>query len=220
MALQNIKAVVFDLDGTLLDTINDIAFSLNDMLWHFGYRTLDRKSVIGLINHGAKALVKNSFPERISQEKFDQAYDYYFNSYAKNPCDKTVLYDGIGEILLDCKSAGYKVGVCTNKQAGKTLQLCKNKFNGFNFDFIIGVEEGIAPKPDPTAILNKLAELGINPNEAVMVGDGDTDVKTAINAKMQSVAVLWGYRDRERLESVGATVFAKDCKQLKELLIG
>ncbi len=213
------KAVVFDLDGTLLDTIDDITLSLNDMLSHFGYPTVDRKRVISIINHGAKSLVQNSFPNPISQAEFDVCFEYYLTSYANNPCDKTVLYDGIYQLICDLKEAGYKVCVATNKQASKTYQLCKEKFNGFKFDYVLGVSEGVVPKPDPTAILSFLDGLNVKPENAILVGDGDTDVKTAINAKMSSVAVLWGYRSKEQLSQAGAKVFASNVNQLRNILL-
>ncbi len=219
LSKSNLKAVVFDLDGTLLDTIDDITLSLNDMLSHFGYPTIDRDKTISIINHGAKSLVRNSFPQPISDEQFDVCFDYYLKSYANNTCDKTVLYKGVYDLLLDCKKAGYKVCVATNKQASKTLTLCGEKFNGFEFDYVLGVSDGVVPKPDPTAILSFLSCLGVKPQNAVMVGDGDTDVKTALNANMQSVAVLWGYRTKEQLLEAGAKTFASNAEELRKILL-
>ena len=213
------KAVVFDLDGTLMDTIDDLTLSLNEMLSHFGYPTIYRKKTLSAINNGAKKLVERCLPEKLSEEKFNECFAYYISAYASNNCEKTVVFEGMEDLIYKCQKAGYKVCVATNKQASKTYELCKQKLPKVKFDYILGIQDGVIPKPNPIAILSFLESLGVMPQNAYLVGDGDTDVLTAINGNMKGVAVLWGYRDKQALEKVGATVFAQNAKELEQILL-
>ena len=212
------KAVVLDLDGTLMETIDDIARATNIMLQKFGYRTLDRDGVVKLINYGAKELVKGSLPEEVTEEKLNECYDVYKKTYFDLDCSGTYVYEGMKEFIIACRNAGYKVCVATNKHLSITKRLCQEKLPDFKFDAILGVDEGVIPKPDPTCTLKMLKDLDVDPKNSYFIGDGDTDVLTAINTNTKGIAVLWGYRNKQALEKIGAKVFANTPKDLFDLV--
>ena len=116
------------------------------------------------------------------------------------------------------KNAGYKVCIATNKHLSITKRLCKEKLPNFEFDAILGVEEGVIPKPDPTCTLKMLKEIGVEPQNAYFIGDGDTDVLTAINTGTKGISVLWGYRNKQVLQNLGAKVFAQTPADLFNLI--
>lgn len=212
------KAVVFDLDGTLLDTVQDIHFSLNEVCQRCGYPQITLEHTIKAINTGARQLVKNCLPKEVEGQEFENAFNLYQTIYHNSGYVHTRPFQGIKEVLVACKKAGYKVCVCTNKQISATLQLCKQNFPDFNFDYILGIEDGIIPKPDPTATLNMLKKINVSPENAYFIGDGDTDVLTSINAQTKGISVLWGYRNKQELSNVGAKVFASEPLDLLKII--
>lgn len=212
------KAVVLDLDGTLMDTATDIMLSLNEMLNHYGYRTLDREGTVLRVNNGAKELVKKSLPEEVSEEKLNECYEYYRKIYDNSDCSNTYVYEGMKEFITACKNHGYKVCVATNKQSVKAVELCENVISDFKFDGILGVDNGVAPKPNPESTVKMLNKLNVKPENAYFIGDGETDVLTAINGNMKGICVLWGYRSKEHLMRFGAKVFVETPSDLFKLL--
>lgn len=212
------KAVVLDLDGTLMDTATDIMLSLNAMLARFGYRTLNREETIMRVNNGAKELVRKSLPEEVSEEKLNDCYDFYRYVYDNSDCSNTYVYEGMKEFVTACKNKGYKVCVATNKQSVKAVKLCESVLSDFKFDGILGVDNGVIPKPNPEYTVRMLKTLNVKPENAYFIGDGETDVLTAVNGKMKGISVLWGYRSKEHLSKFGATVFAEKPSDLFKLL--
>ncbi|MBQ3596878.1 MAG: HAD family hydrolase [Clostridia bacterium] len=212
------KAVVLDLDGTLMETIEDIRCALNIMLKKFGYPEITSERARQIINHGAKELVKNAIPEKLSQEKFNECYDEYKKIYFDLDCKKTYVYQGMQEFITACKNAGYKVCIATNKHVSKTKSLCEEKLPDFKFDAILGIDEGVIPKPDPTYTLKMLESLDVNPQDAYFIGDGDTDVVTSLRAGTKGISVLWGYRNQSQLSKVGAKIFAQTPADLLNLI--
>ena len=214
------KAVIFDLDGTIMNTIEDITSAINVTFKHFGYKTITVKDCIKAINRGARQLIKDALlPLVLPEEKFSEVFAFYVKTYSQNPCNLTHLYDGIEDVIIAFKNNGYKVGVVTNKHLSITQQLLKEKLPSVQFDGIIGIDEGIIPKPDPTATLKLLNQIGVEPKNAYLVGDGDTDVLTAINAKVNGIAVLWGYRNKQALQQVGANIFASNPNDLLKIIL-
>ena len=212
------KAVIFDLDGTLLDTIKDIHVSINTLAERFGYPQITIEQTTKAINTGARELIKKCLPKNVEGEEFENAFETYKSIYQNSGYVHTCPFTGIKEVLVACKRAGYKVCVCTNKQISATVQLCKQKFPDFTFDYILGIDDGIIPKPDPTATLEMLKKINVSPKDAYFIGDGDTDVLTSINANIKGISVLWGYRNKQELSNVGATVFANSPLDLFKLL--
>lgn len=212
------KAVVFDLDGTLLDTLQDITDNLNIMLKRFGYPKVGLKETRQRIGNGAKNLVIASIPEKLSEDALKERLDCYNKLYTESGSPKTGLFDGIGMLLSDLKSRGFKIAILTNKPHTTTMNVYKEYLAEFSFDAVIGASDSVKHKPDPSATLDILEKLGVRPENAYFVGDGETDVKTSLNAGTKGIAVLWGYRDKAQLAEAGATVFAETPERLVHLI--
>ena len=204
------KAVIFDLDGTILDTLKDIAENINLMLDHFGYKTLADREIMQYIGNGARNLVKRSIKVELAEKELDQKLEYYNRIYTAAPSEKTCVFDGLKDVFANLKARGYKLAVLTNKPQMTTDKICEKYLKNFGFDMIVGQRDGVPIKPNPTSALNILKEFGARPESSYFVGDGETDVMTAINAGINGVAVLWGYREKSQLEAVGATKFAQN----------
>lgn len=215
-----IKLAIFDLDGTLLHTIPDIAENLNIMLEKYGYPTLSEKEVAKRVGNGAKNLVKQSIPITLNEEELKERLDFYNKIYTQSGSKKTALFDGIEELLVSLKEKGIKLAILTNKPQMTTDDVYKTYLQRFGFSKVVGASDTVKCKPDKTATENIIKELSIKKEEVVFIGDGETDVMTAINSGVLGIAVLWGYRDKEDLESAGAKVFAKTPKEVFNLIDG
>ena len=204
----NQKAVIFDLDGTLLDTLNDIADCINAMLNEFGYQPITVKRVRDIIGSGATKLIADALPERVSDEKFIKCIETYNRIYNASGSPKTKLFDGINEVACELKNRGYKLAVLSNKPQLSTDKVREKYLSEIPFDLVVGQSDKIPCKPDPKGALYILEKFGVSSENAYLVGDGETDVLTAINANVKGVAVLWGNRSKEQLIKAGASVFA------------
>ena len=214
-----LKAVLFDLDGTVLDTLPDLNACMNAALAQFSCPPVTMEQTRRFVGNGGLRFAELSLPA----EKRGQAEHFYRDVYCpihvhcKN--EHTMPFAGEAECLAALKAAGMKLAVVTNKSQAAADVLGKTKLAPFGFDAIVGNRDGVPVKPDPTSTLALLRELGVSPAEAAVVGDGDTDVKTAKNAGTRSVSVLWGYRTREELTAAGAEAFASDFAQLQKMLL-
>jgi phosphoglycolate phosphatase len=212
------KAVIFDLDGTLLDTLPDLLENVNLMLEHYGFPKVGREKVRLSIGNGATKLVERVLGDNYDPLCFDEHFKYYSNLYDKSQSLKTDFFEGIPTVLTELKKRGYKLAICTNKPQVPTDNVCEKYFKEFGFEMAVGLTDKVKKKPDPEATLNILEKLGVEKENAYFVGDGDTDVMTAKNAGVKSIAVLWGYRNKEDLEQAGATVFANKPIDLLDLI--
>ena len=203
------KAVIFDLDGTLLDTLDDIADSINGMFNEFGYNAIDRERVRKIIGSGAKRLIADALPERLTDEEFVKRLEAYNRIYNASGSPKTKLFDGIADVVKELKNRGYKLAVLSNKPQHSTDKVAEKYLQGLGFDIIAGQSEKIKCKPDPAGALYILNELGASPENAYLIGDGETDVLAAINAGITGVGALWGNRTKEQLLAVGGKIFAE-----------
>lgn len=214
-----VKAVIFDLDGTVLDTLPDLHACMNEALEKFGCPKISLEETRRYVGHGGLRFAQLSLPE----DRRAQAEHFYKDVYCpvhfscKNALTKT--FAGEADCLAALRAAGIKLAIVTNKSQPAATALGKTLLAPFGFSVIFGNRDGIPVKPDPASTLAVLKELGVSPAEAVFVGDGDTDVQTAANAGMRCVSVLWGYRSREQLVGAGASLFAENFAQLKELLL-
>ncbi len=212
------KAVIFDLDGTLLDTVPDIKDNINIMLKKFGLPLRTKKEICSFVGHGARNLVEQSIGKNSDKVCLDDALSYYNKIYTESNSPKTKLFDGIDEVLKTLKARGYKILILTNKPQETTDIVYEKYLKQYNFDKVVGQRNGIKIKPDKTATLNILKELGVLPENTYFVGDGETDVQTSVNAKTIGIAVLWGYRDKQVLSSFGAKTFADKPLDLLKLI--
>lgn len=197
------KAVIFDLDGTLLDTIEDLKNSVNFALEGCGMpcRTLDE--VRAFVGNGIRNLMRLSVPGGEDDPGFDKAFSAFREHYSKNCCVMTKAYDGIPEMLDRLHSGGVKTAIVSNKAENAVKELSEVFFGGMT---AFGDTEGRARKPAPDSVFAALEEIGVQAEEAVYIGDSDVDIITAENAGMKCISVSWGFKGREFLESHGAKV--------------
>ena len=189
------KAVIFDLDGTLLNTLDDLADSTNYALSRFGYPTRTIEEVRQFVGNGVAKLIERAIPEGKNNPNFEKCLAIFKENYAQNMYNKTAPYNGIIEMLSNLKSKGIKIAVVSNKFDLAVKELCKKYFEGF-IDFAAGENEaqGIKKKPAPDTVISVLNEFNFASEDAVYVGDSDVDIMTAKNSKMPCISVTWGFR--------------------------
>ena len=214
-----VKLIIFDLDGTLCDTMDDLRTAMNGMLTKLGYKTRTRSELLKFINNGAREFVRRSLPKDVQGVEFmvDSALQIYGQEYAKCYCQKTKPFDGIKAMLMELKGAGYKLAVLSNKQDEFAKNIVYSIFDKGLFDYVAG-QTSLPTKPNPASAFNIAKQIGVRPNKCVIVGDSDVDVKTAINAEMQIIGVSWGYRDEETLRSAGALNIATKPSDIIEII--
>ena len=211
-----LKLIIFDLDGTLLNTAEDIRTVLNASLAKFGLPAVSAQRLYAMVGNGARKLVERAVPPQNS-DLIDAVYADYVAAYAAFNGSVAALYDGEEQALGRLSAAGVKFAILTNKPQRSADNVCADKLSRFTFCDVIG--EGRFPlKPDPAAIRYIMEKNGVKEGECVMVGDGETDYLTAKNAGIPCVSALWGYRTQSQLEECGATLFARDFTQLFKIL--
>lgn len=201
------KTVIFDLDGTLLNTLDDLADSTNYALSKFGYPTRTIEEVRQFVGNGVAKLIERAIPDGKNNPNFEKCLAIFKENYAQNMYNKTAPYNGIIEMLSNLKSKGIKIAVVSNKFDLAVKELCKKYFEEF-IDFAAGENEaqGIKKKPAPDTVISVLNEFNFASEDAVYVGDSDVDIMTAKNSKMPCISVTWGFRDENFLLENGATI--------------
>ena len=207
------KAILFDLDGTLTNTSVDIWENVNLTMRKFGYPEITLEEAKLFVGNGAVKLIERSL-KGAKCDNLKEVVDFYNNAYNFCGSPKTFVYEGMLDLLKRLKKEGYILAVISNKPQDGTTEVCKTFFSEVKFDCIFGQREGIKVKPDRECVDMTLKELGITGEEAIFVGDSDVDAMTAINAGVDGICVLWGYRPKERLVEVGAKVFAETADEL------
>ena len=211
------KAIVFDMDGTILDTLDDLAGSVNHSLAVFGYPLRSRDEIRSFLGNGMIRLIHLSVPEGITSEEEEAVLNEHKSYYPLHSSDMTKPYNGIVELLKELKSHGIKTAVVSNKSDSNVKALVDRFFDGL-FDVSIGSREGVARKPAPDMVNMALDLLGVSKDDAVYIGDSEVDLKTAENSFLPMITVTWGFRDKEHLVRNGATVFADTPEQILDLL--
>ncbi len=210
------KLIIFDLDGTLIHSLPDIMYNVNTTLTHFGFPNRSEEEIRKFIGYGAWELIRSSFGNGVTDELVKEGLDYYNSIYNNDGGTQTVVFDGILDLLNSLKASGIKLAIVTNKPSSTTMSVYNKYLSSIEFDDIIGVNETVKRKPDPTSTLNLLENYDVSKENCYFVGDGETDVMTAINAGVKGVSVLWGYRDKLQLKQAGGTTFIeKPCKLLE-----
>ncbi len=212
------KAVIFDLDGTLIDSLPDIVDNLNLMLTHYGYPTVTISDTKPRIGYGARHLVKKSIPQELADCDLDERLEYYNHFYTTSGSPKTGLFAGVPEMLRQLKNRGYKLAILTNKPHETTVNVYDEYLKDFSFDSVVGASNTVKHKPNPDGVFKILSDLNVESENAYFIGDGETDVITANNANVKSIAVTWGYRDKTCLTDAGATLFANSPQEILDLL--
>ena len=210
---------IFDLDGTLLDTLQDLADSTNYALslHHLPPRTVEE--VRQFVGNGVGLLIHRAVPEGTAEELEGQVLRDFRAHYLLNMENRTAPYPGVPDLLDALRAAGVHTAVVSNKFDGAVKGLCQNYF-GQRVEAAIGESQGVARKPAPDTVFRALAELGQAPEGAVYVGDSDVDILTAKNAGLPCIAVSWGFRSRAFLEANGARIIADTMQELEQLLLG
>ena len=215
-----IKAVIFDLDGTLADTIEDLQNAMNRMLEHFGFRTLSREEIRQAICYGQREFVVRSLPpdKRGDEELIARCQKYYSECYNRCYNDNTVPYSGLREMLKKLSERGIKTAVVTNKSHGHALEVCAKCFPDTSFSLILGYTGEFPTKPDPASSLYAARFMGVDASECAFAGDSDVDMRTGLGAGMHPVGVSWGYREEELLIGSGAETVAHSADELYSFL--
>lgn len=214
---MNYKLIIFDMDGTILDTLQDLTNSINYTLKcaSLPLRTIDEiKSFVG---DGIKTLIKRAAPENTPQEVLDDLYNIFMPYYNLHNSDFTSPYDGIIELLNKIREAGFKTAVVSNKANHAVQELCNSYFPNL-FDYALGESPELPKKPSPAMVNHILDISGIPKEEAVYIGDSDVDVATAINSELDLIAVDWGFRSREVLIEKGAKTIVSTPLEILALL--
>ena len=208
---KNIKCAIFDLDGTLMNTIDTIAYYCNETLRELQLPFIDTEKYKYFIGNGAEKLIRRmlKFHGIEDEATFNKAYTYYNKIYNNDPHYLTEIYKGIPELLKSLREKGFKLGVISNKPHYPTCEIIKKYFGCDLFDAIYGARDGYPKKPDPTVPLSIAEELGATPGECIYIGDTNTDMQTGKAAGFYTIGVLWGFREREELENNDADEIAQ-----------
>lgn len=209
--------IIFDLDGTLLNTLEDLRDSLNETLQKHGYETRSLEEVKRFVGNGVKNLIRLSLPEDVREEELSLILEEFKKHYKNNMQNKTRPYDGIMELLLDLHRYGYKLAIVSNKFDAAVKALAHTYF-GELISVAIGETADIKRKPAPDSIFTAVKEAGSELSKAIMVGDSETDVKTAKNAGIPCIGVTWGFRSREVLREEGADYLIDTPRELLTLI--
>ncbi|MBE5952381.1 MAG: HAD family hydrolase [Lachnospiraceae bacterium] len=199
------RLMIFDLDGTLLNTLEDLTDSVNYVLWKHGFKERTLEEVRGFIGNGIHKLIERSVPEGTAPFLTEECYKDFVPHYKVHCAEKTRPYDGIPELLQRLKEAGVKIAVVSNKADYAVKELCAKYFPGI-FDEVVGERVGIHRKPSPDAVNEVIRLLGATKEETVYVGDSDVDVQTAENAGIDGIFVAWGFKGEAFLKEAGANV--------------
>lgn len=198
-----IRCCIFDLDGTLLNTLKALTLTVNLTLEHFGYEPVDEDHVRQFVGDGYKLLMERVLRYRGDEqlEHYEESLKVYLELFAVHSMDGVHPYDGICELLEELKKRGVKTAVLSNKPHPRTVENIETVFGPGYFDYVAGEQPGIPRKPDPAGVKLILDRFGVKPEECLYFGDTNTDMKTGLGAGLQTVGVTWGFRDREELES-------------------
>ena len=207
--MKRYSTFIFDLDGTLLDTLADLAASVNYALGSCGLPQHTTDDVRRFVGNGVRVLMERAVPQGAQNPLFDTAFATFRQHYLEHSLDTTRPYDGIPQLLAELRQRGCRLAVVSNKFYAATQELCRHFFPD-TISVAIGEHEaeGIRKKPAPDTVVEALRQLGVGSEGAVYVGDSDVDVLTARNSGLPCISVLWGFRSRDFLIQHGATTFA------------
>ena len=213
------KLVIFDLDGTLLDTIADLAESANYALKQLGYPTHDVETIRTFVGNGINKLLERALPpHEQTEENVMRMRSHFVPYYDVHNADLSSPYPGIVNLLEDLQAKGIQIAVASNKYQAATVKLVKQYFPSIDFVEILGQREGINVKPDPTIVFDILKKAKVSCEETLYVGDSGVDMQTAINAGVDAVGVTWGFRPRAELESFRPMGLIDKAKELLEFI--
>ncbi len=209
--------VIFDLDGTLLDTLDDLTNSVNYAMNKMGWKERTKKDVRSFLGNGIRVLMKKCAPLDISEDDFEEAFIYFREYYDIHNQDNTRPYEGTIELMKHLKDKGIKMAIVSNK-VQSAVDTLKDKFFSDVIEYALGDSPDIARKPAPDSCYKVMELLGSSKEETVYIGDSEVDLATAKNAGLDCIAVLWGFRDEDFLIEQGAKVFANKPADIERMV--
>ncbi len=213
-----IKLCVFDLDGTLVNTLHDLTDSVNYALNECGFPPLSEARVAAIVGHSVEFMCEHAVPPG-HEDQAKKVLELFMARYREHSLDRSRPYDGMIDAVQLIKGAGVTVAVASNKPHADTVKVVETLFPKDLFSLVLGRTEKFAIKPAPDALLFIMRFFGVTPEEAVCVGDSDVDVKFAHNAGMRCVSVDWGFRSEEEIRAAGATCITSDPTKVPELVL-
>ncbi|MBQ8787549.1 MAG: HAD family hydrolase [Oscillospiraceae bacterium] len=211
------ELAIFDLDGTILNTLDDLADSLNHVLAQHGFPQHTADKVRMMVGNGIFNLITRALPNETEQTKIEAVYADFNAYYKLHSADKTKPYDGITDMLKQLKVSGVKLAVVSNKADYAVQDLCEKYFSGI-FDAVAGEKEGVLKKPAPDGVNIILDKLGVERKNSVYIGDSDVDLQTALNAEIDCIAVNWGFRDEKLLRENGAELIVSSPSEIVKII--
>ena len=211
------KAIIFDLDGTLTDTLEDLFLSVNHALRSCGLPERGLDEVRRFVGNGVRKLIERAVPEDTASVLLEKCFEAFRTHYVIHCGDHTCLYPGVATLLMSLYAKGYRMAVVSNKVQEGVTELSRTFFQGV-IDVAIGEQPGVPRKPAPDMVMLALEQLGVSPSEAIYVGDSDVDLQTAAAAGLPCISVLWGFRSKDFLIANGATTFAETPQDVLELV--
>ena len=210
------RLCVFDLDGTLVNTIADIAFAANRALEQLGYPPWDEDAYCQKVGNGMRVICQKALPEEVREDEqiLQDMIRRYNSYYLEHCCDRSTAYPGMTELVGKLKEAGVLCAVISNKPHPQTQVVLRTLFGEDDFFYAEGQSERFARKPDPEALLDCIAKAGVSKEEAVYVGDSDVDAVFAGGAGIDCIGAAWGFRGREELERAGVTYIAETAEDI------
>lgn len=212
------RLAIFDMDGTILDTLEDLMNATNYALRLNGYPTHSLDDIRRFVGNGMWKLIERAVPSGTSKDIQIKVHDNFMAYYQEHCADNTKPYAGIPELIQKLRAAGCKTAVLSNKADEAVHELCAQYFPGC-FDYELGARDGIANKPAPDSVYEVLSQLGFAKEDAVYIGDSEVDVATAMNAGMNSIIVTWGFREVPFLKEKGAKTFADTTQEVEQLIL-
>lgn len=217
--IHSYEAVLFDLDGTLLNTLQDLCNAGNFMATKLGFPSHPLNAYRKMVGNGIPHLIRRILPAGSDEHTVEEGLSIFQEYYGQHMLDCTQPYAGIPELLARVRARGVAMAVLSNKQDEFVVKIVKDYFPE-TFRVAMGLREGVPPKPHPASVQMVLSQLGVEAKNSLYVGDSDVDMTTAANAGLEGCGVLWGFRDREELLAHGATHLAASPKDLVHLILG
>jgi phosphoglycolate phosphatase len=222
MNFKDKELIIFDFDGTLINSIPDLAVAINKMLSHYNLLPLTVKQVVPFIGNGAKTLVQRSLEysmpdQKVSNEFLEEAFGIYFSAYREVTCEGTYTYPGVLETLSDLDKKGYKMVICTNKPYGFIEPILDKLLIKQFFKYWIGEDSLPEKKPNAAPLFHLAKEMNTSIEKCIMVGDSKNDILAAQNAEMENIGVTYGYNYNENIADYKPTLVVANFADLQEL---
>ncbi len=210
------KGIIFDLDGTLLDTIGDLTEAVNRLRKDYGLPAFTKEDVMARVGSGFRVLVSLSLPH-LNEEETDKALEIFQRHYSNCYMDSSIPYEGISELVNELNKKGVKMAVNSNKKDSYTKDLIRQNFPGIEFTSVYGQRENVPKKPDPSTNYEIIEMMNLKKDEILYAGDSQQDMKTALNTGLKAIGVSWGFRSVEQLREAGADIIVHKPEEILAL---